>query len=298
MIRRVALALPALLALGCGKQTFLAAAFVQTPALPNPQDPAGVIPPYQVLTAYFGTIDTTNPTQFTSSMEQPITLAAASVSFHHQGAGGSDPGEDRLLPVPAAAAPAGTYSLSSKNDPRLTFEVGVPYTLVLQTPGGDGEAFGARFTPGPAADIRQFQGAVCHVVLPPPLTGTYDAQRCLDGHPASAPLTIDRTDTAAPGQELSPAFVLVGKIDPQNPAAEPQITWKTVPDSADKLLRYELSDRGYRVATFTIDGSAFPSSGYYLVSLLVAKNGRVSANAFLGSTALAATGAAGLVRVP
>ena len=45
---------------------------------------------------------------------------------------------------------------------------------------------------------------------------------------------------------------------------------------------------------FTIPATAFPQQGLYLVSLLVAKQGKVSGNAFLGSTALAATGAAGI----
>lgn len=297
MIRRAALAGLVLALSACGKQTFLVAAFVQTPALPNPQDPNGTIPSFQVLTAYFGTIDTSNPTRIDASREQAIADATATLAFRHVGTSASDASEDRVLAVPAAAN-AGNYSLSSKDNPKLTFEAGVPYTLVLLTAGADGEAFGARFVPGPAADIKQFQGAQCQVALPAPAAGNYAAPRCIDNHGVSAPLTIDRTDTAAPGQDLSPAFVLVGKIDPQNPAAEPQVTYKTVPDTADKLLRYVLSDRSYRVPTFTIDGSAFPAPGYYLVSLLTAKSGKVSGNAFLGSTALAASGAAGIVHVP
>ena len=83
----------------------------------------------------------------------------------------------------------------------------------------------------------------------------------------------------------------------QVPSAAPQITYKTVPDTADKLLKYVLSDRAYRVSQFTIPATAFPQKGLYVVSLLVAKQGTVSGNAFLGSTALAATGAAGILRV-
>ena len=60
---RHALVAIALAGLACGKQTFLAAAFVQTPALPNPTDSSKPFPQYQVMTAYFGSIDTTDPTK-------------------------------------------------------------------------------------------------------------------------------------------------------------------------------------------------------------------------------------------
>ena len=46
--------------------------------------------------------------------------------------------------------------------------------------------------------------------------------------------------------------MLVGKFDPQNPSAQPTITYQTVPDSADKLLRYVLSDRDRKYATADI----------------------------------------------
>ncbi len=58
-----------------------------------------------------------------------------------------------------------------------------------------------------------------------------------------------------------------------------------------------LSDHDHRVSQFTIPATAFPQQGLYLVSILVAKQGKVSGNAFLSSTALAATGAAGILRV-
>jgi hypothetical protein len=288
MIRACVLA--ALCTLACGKQTFLAAAFMQTPQLPNPTDPNGNIPAFQVMTAYFGTIDTSNPTHIDSSVEAPITDATAAVAFHHKGTGGSDVDEDRVLPVPAAASPAGAYELSSRDDNRLTFETGVPYTLVLQTAGQDGEAFGARFVPGPPADIEEFRTSHCNVALPPPVT-SYSAPRCVEG----AVLTIHRTDTAG---DLLPAFVLVGKFDPSRPTADPQVTYKTVPDTADKLLKFVLSDRDYRKPSFDIPASAYPGHGYYIVSLMVVKQGKVSGNAFIGSTALAGTGAAGIVHIP
>ncbi|MGZ6142247.1 MAG: hypothetical protein ACXWLM_02860 [Myxococcales bacterium] len=301
MNRRLALLALALCALACGKQTFLAAAFVQTPQLPNPEDPANPIPQFQVITAYFGTIDTTDPTKIDPSKEAPITDATVTVAFHHTGTGGADVSEDRWLYDPNATGvpnkwsqSSGTYTLSSKDEPRLTFEVGVPYTLVLQ-PKGDADAYGARFIPGPPLDIAEFQGSTCSVTLPAPLSGSYSAPRCMDGS-LSTPLTITRTDAQVGGQYL-PAFVVVGRIDPQNPSAEPQLTFKTLPDSADKLLKFVLSDLPYRTKTFAIPATAFPSAGYYVVSLLSIKQGKVSGNAFPGSTALAGTGAAGIVRV-
>jgi hypothetical protein len=285
--RLVLLAL-ALGGLACGKQTFLAAVFVQTPALKNPVDPANGIPPFQVVTAYFGTIDTTSPTSIDPTKLAPITDATVDISFHHTGTGGSDPSEDRALAVPAAANPAGSYVLSSKDQPQLTFEAQTPYTLVLQTAGPDGEAYGARLTPGTPDDLQEFTTSTCTVL------GITSA-RCRDLAKGS-PLVLNRTASPA-GQERRPAFLLVGQIDPAQPAAQPQITFQTLPDSAVKMLKYVLSDRDYRWETFTVDATAFPAAGYYLVSLLTVKPGKVSGNAFLGSTALAATGAAGVVHV-
>ena len=288
------LAAVGVLSLACGKQTFLAAAFVQTPQLPNPVDPTGNIPSFQVITAYFGTIDTTNPTHIDASIEAPITDATATVMFMH---GGTDP---RWLYNPSGSTPsqwtqsAGTYTLSSKDEPLLTFEPGVPYTLILQTK--EGEAYGARFVPGQPIDIQEFQNSTCNVTLTAPLSGTYKAPRCMDGT-LSTPITITRTDAASGGSFL-PAFVIVGKIDPKNPGAEPQVTYKFMPDSADKLLKYYLSDKDYRLQKFDIPATAFTTSGYYVVTLLAMKQGTVSANAFIGSTALAGTGAAGIVHIP
>jgi hypothetical protein len=278
----------AVAALACGKQTFLAAAFVQTPALKNPVNSAQDIPQFQALTAYFGTIDTTSPTTIDPSKMAPITDAAVNISFHHAGAGGSDASEDRMLAVPAAANPAGSYSLSSRDEPKLTFEPLTPYTLVLQTSGADGEAYGARMTPGPPDDLQEFATSTCTVF-------TITSPRCRDVALGSG-LALNRVALPA-GQDRQPGFLLVGKIDPANPAAQPTITFQTVPDSADKLLKYVLSDRDYRWETFTLDPTAFPTAGYYIVSLLTVKQGKVSGNAFLGSTALAATGSAGIVHV-
>ena len=292
MTRRLALAALAASALACGKQTFLAAAFVQTPSLPNPEDPSHPLPQLQVMTAYFGTIDTRDPTKIDPSKEAPITDATVNVSFVDS----TGPHWLYSPDIPASqnrwTQSSGTYTLTSKDEPLLSFEPGVPYTLVLQT--GDGDAYGARFIPGPATDIAEFQSSTCQVALPPPATGTYSAPRCMDGS-LSTPLTITRTDAQVGGQYL-PAFVLVGKIDPANPSAQPQITYSDI-DSADKLLKFVLSDLPFRKQTFTVPATAFTSTGYYVVTLLVIKQGKVSGNAFLGSTALAGTGAAGIVRI-
>jgi hypothetical protein len=112
----------------------------------------------------------------------------------------------------------------------------------------------------------------------------------------SQPLTITRTDVAPAGGSLPPAFPLVGRIDPNNPSAAPQITYNPF-DSAGKLLKYYLSDFPYRTQTFLIPATAFAQQGYYVVTLLIVKQGKVSANTFLGSTALACSGAAGILRV-
>jgi hypothetical protein len=109
-------------------------------------------------------------------------------------------------------------------------------------------------------------------------------------------MTITRTVAPVNGTRL-PAFVLVARIDPNNPSAEPQFTFKTIPSDAASLLKYVLSDIPYRWASFDIPESAFQPAGYFVVTILTANTGKVSNNAFLGSTALAAAGTAGIVIV-
>jgi len=273
----------ALCALACGKQTFLAAAFVQTPAMPNPANPSQPFPQFQVMTAYFGSIDTSNPTNISADLLSPITDATASVWFHHMGTGGADVDQDRWLQTGWTSS-GGTYTLNSNDQPQLTFE-DTPYTLMLQLPGANGETFGARLAPGQPSDIVEFQNSSCTVL-------TVTTPRCRDAQ-VSQPMTLTRTDAAA--AELAPAFVAVGQIDPANPTAQPQITYKTAPDSAVGLLGFVLSDRDFRQPSFTVPGSAFPQPGFYMVALLTVQQGRVSGNTFVGSIALAATGKAGIV---
>jgi hypothetical protein len=289
-------------ALACGKQTFLAAAFVQTPALPNPVGGQG-FPQLQILTAYFGTIDTTDPTKIDASKVAAITDATASVSFHHfaDPAVQGDVDEDRWLFPPGIASAwksnSGTYSLDSNQEPRLTFEASVPYTLVLMT--ADGQAYGARLAPGPHEDIAEFQSSTCPVTITQNgVTVTTQAARCKDGSLGQA-LTVTRA-AAAGGtlpSTLLPAFVLVGSVDPNKPTAEPSVTYKTVPADAAALLKYVLSDLPYRVPSFVVPATAFPSAGWYVVTVLVVNQGKVSSNAFLGSTALALAGSAGVYHV-
>ncbi len=65
---------------------------------------------------------------------------------------------------------------------------------------------------------------------------------------------------------------------------------------ADPAITFVLARRSQR-SRFTVPATAFPSAGYYLVTILVVNQGKVSSNAFLGSTALAGSGAAGIYHV-
>ena len=279
--KKLSLTALALAAMACGKQTFLAAAFVQTPSVPNPIIASQPIPAFQVMTAYLGTIDTTSPTRIDAKKIGTVTGATAAVAFRHRkdpAAVASDADESRVLPIPEGSQP-GMYLLSSKDQQRLTYEQDVPYTLILQTPGADTEAFGARMTPGPREGIQEFASTpVVDLAL-------------------GKGFVVTRTDPAVPGGDRLPAFVVVGQIDPQNPTAEPKVTFKTVPADATALLKFVLSDRDYRWASYNVPATAFAGGGYFIVSVLTVTTGKVSDNAFLGSTALAATGAAGVVHV-
>src|SRR5205814_584609 len=102
----------------------------------------------------------------------PIVDAKPSVAFMH---GGADP---RWLKDHWTQS-SGTYTLSSRDEPLLTFEPKTPYTLILLT--AEGDAYGARFVPGDPADIQEFQSSHCNVTLPPPAIGSYSAPRCKDG---------------------------------------------------------------------------------------------------------------------
>ncbi len=274
------LALPIVASSACGKQTFLAAAFIQTPQLPNPVDPAHPIPAFAVMTAYLGTIDTTDPTKIDTKKIGVVTGANVNVAFKHlrdvSVAGDTD--QDRIVSVPESAGQPGLYTVTSRDQGKLSFEKDVPYTMILQTPGASSEAYGARLTPGPQATIQEFPASAPFVE-----------------HAIKDAFTVTRTDKAADGSRL-PAFIVVAKIDPRNPNSEPQITFKTVPEKPEDLLKFVLSDADYRWASYPIPVKAFPDAdSFYVVSVLAVRIGKVSDNAFLGSTALAASGAAGLV---
>jgi hypothetical protein len=272
--------------------------------LPNPTDPNGKgFPQIQVMTAYFGTIDTTDPTKIDSSKIAGVTDATASVSFHHTADPkvSGDVDEDRWIKdAPPWKASQGTFTLSSSDEPRLTFESGTPYTLVLQMNGTNGEAFGARLTPGPSEDIKEFEDpASCNVTLTQGgIAGTVKAPRCVDlSLGQQFTITRDVQGGCVTGKS-APAFALAAQVDPNNPTAEPNITYKPKElSNATDLLKYVLSDVPFRVCSITLPSTAFPSAGYYVVTLLTVNQGKVSGNAFLGSTALAASGAAGVVHV-
>ena len=279
--KKLALALLVLAASACGKQTFLAAAFIQTPKLPNPMDPANPIPAFAVMTAYLGTIDATNPTKIDASKLGVVKGATAVVAFHHvaSAAVAGDADEDRLVSIPESAGQPGLYSVTSKDQGKLSFEQDVPYTMILKTPDTEPEAFGARLTPGAQPTIQEFP-----------------AGAPLAEHAVAQSFLVTRTDKPADGSARLPAFIVVARIDPQNPNSEPQITFKTVPAQPVDMLKFVLSDADYRWASYTIPATAFPvANAYYVVSVLSVRTGTVSENAFLGSTALAATGAAGVV---
>jgi hypothetical protein len=318
---RNTLAVIALAAAACGKQTFLAAAFVQTPALPNPLDPGKPFPQFQVITAYFGTIDTSDPTKIDPGKLAPVKDALASVSFHHKSSGPGDVDEDRYICAMGSpgctkeiatsawsitsSSTGAAYVLNSSSEKRLTFESGTPYTLALITPGADGDAFGARLTPGPVADMQEFADASATCTVTPPIGNPIVTKRCIQTSLGRAAMTIHRTDAPVNGQRL-PAFLVVVKIDPNNPTknldaclsvAPQENCFKTIPADATALLKYVLSDVPYRWSSYNIPETAFLSAGYYIVALLTVNSGKVSSNAFLGSTALAAAGAAGIVIV-
>ena len=106
---------------------------------------------------------------------------------------------------------------------------------------------------GTPDDLQEFTTSTCTVL------GITSA-RCRD-LAIGSPLVLNRTASPA-GQERRPAFLLVGQIDPAQPAAQPQITFQTLPDSAVKMLKYVLSDRDYRWETFTVDATAFPATSF------------------------------------
>lgn len=269
-------ALPAIaLALGsvaCGKHTFLAVAFLATPAVPNPVAGLPDIPSQTVLTTWIGTIDTTNPTKIDQSKIEMVSGALGTVAFH------SGAGSDHDLPL--AERGSGMYTLESGSEPRLTFEPGVHYTVVMLAGKEPREAFGAKLVPAPSAHITEFAGAK------------------LKPHAIASDFTVTRDDPVGKDGRFLPAFVTVARIDPQNPTAAPQVTYTTVPSDGTSLLKFALSDEPHRKGSYVVPSSkAFTSPGFYVVALLVLKYGLVSENAFLGSTAVSGSGDAGILDV-
>ena len=261
----------ALFASGCGKQTFLAVAMLQTPPVPNPVQPSQPIAAQTLLTAYLGTIDTTNPTKIDSSAIAPVTGAKGSVAFHS-----AAKNTDNNLAIGEQAQ--GTYELDSLKEPKLSAETDQQYTVVFQ--GGEGDtAYGAKLLPPPPTQIKEFH---------PNQILTWTAPQAF---------TVTRADGPGKDGRLLPIFVTVGQVDPQNPSATPAITHTTAPTDGTALLKFALSDLPYRVASVEVPARAFPGKGFYVVTLLVVRYGLVSDNTFLGSTALTASGDAGLIAI-
>ena len=306
----VAVALAAAVVTGCGTQTLVAGLLVglpqvtyqQPPPAPGVTLPQQTFGPYTLLTGAVFTIDTSDPTKIQDSKVTGVSGVNASVNYRScltlTGAALGDcqagtGGFDRVFAVKDQGS--GLYALNSselpKDGPQFNFESGVRYTMVLevpQCPDGkatcapadqtDVEAYGASFKPGPAA---QFKFA--------------NNTKLIDGYARGTPMTLTRSDAMVDGQFL-PAFVLVAQLDPNDPGKIPAVTYTSL-DYSDpkKLLLLALSDQPYRKASFDIPGRAFPSAGYFAVALLSVAEGKASANAFVGSTALAASGDAGLV---
>ncbi len=286
------------LAAACGDQTLVAGLFVNTPAItisivdPVTQQPTPMtFGPYSAVLGYLTTIDTSDITDLSSASITPITGAQVTLSFESC-IGAADPatctatgqnGTDRFLTIPESGG--GLYELIS-TDPAasmLTYEVGVTYTMIMQTgadAGNDNAAYGARFQPGPPAHMVEFADKT------QPVTVT-----------AGETLTVHRDDAKVNGEYL-PAAIIVGQIDPMNPGMQPMQTWTSFDYSDPQTLAlFALGDSDYRVDHIDIDPSAFPASGYYVVTMISITEGPASANAFIGSVALAGSGDAGLVIV-
>ncbi|MBS2025549.1 MAG: hypothetical protein JST92_24385 [Deltaproteobacteria bacterium] len=292
-----ALALIAAFGTGCGKQTFIAGLFFQTPAMPNPQAPGSSLGPYNLLTGYVGTIDISDPTKIQDAQIQGVNNAKTTIVYRSCASAGTSTGcistgngsVDTVLNVPSKDN--GLYELFSNDEPKLTYEVGVHYTLIMEVPsdGSTGpatsstetDAYGASFTP-----------------IPPPTVVEFTNKSDIKHQALNQDMTITRSDPQVDG-EYRPAFVVVGQVDPNNPTALPDIKYSSLNYQDPKeLLLLALSDQPYRKGSYTIPGSAFAAPGTYIVVLLTIAEGKASANAFVGSTALSGSGDAGLVQVP
>lgn len=327
MKRNTLLSLVALgLLAGCGDQTLVAGLFLNTPAITinNPGTPPGVdagpvtVGPYSVLLGFVVSINTSDLTNLSSADIAPVSGVVATLNFEScialpDGGAIVDAGDcivsgqggtDRILPIPAAGQAAdagftssdggtdnghdggsqdvtgGLYELLSTDNPDLTFETGVTYAMILKAPNGD--SFGARFKPGPPAHMVEFANKSNPLVR---------------SSSETSPLIITRDDAQVNGQYL-PAALLIGRIDPNNFSSIPEIVFKTFDYSDPKTLAlFVLSDQTYRVDHFTVDPSVFSAPGYYVVTMISISEGPASANAFIGSVALAGSGDSGLVIV-
>jgi hypothetical protein len=271
--KKIALAALLLLASACGKQTFLAAAFFNTPAVPNPVSPSQPIPPQALVLAYLGTIDTSNPTKIDSSKIGTITGAKADITWHSLV-------KNADLDLAVKDRGDGSYSIDNNSNSNFIAEPGQGYTLVLV--GGDGnDAYGAKLTPPAPAQIKQFHPT-------PSLSVT-----------AGADVKLDRSDSPGSDGRYLPAFVAVMKVDTSNPSniSLNNLVYSTIPQDGPSILKFALSDANYRQASYTIPGSVLTKGNYYVAALLVINYGLVSENTFLGSTAMAGTGDAGLLVV-
>lgn len=113
--------------------------------------------------------------------------------------------------------------------------------------------------------------------------------------PVSQPFTLSRSAQPTNGQ-LDVAFVAVFSIQSGTPSAQP--TWTNAPQTPVEFLTLITNDAQWRTTSVQIPGSAFPTAGFYVVSLTAVNRGSATSNdLFLGSAILLGTGTAGVVDI-
>ncbi|MBS1150646.1 MAG: hypothetical protein H6Q89_2344 [Myxococcaceae bacterium] len=220
------------------------------------------VPEQTVVFAFFGTRNGEGLSQ-----EAPTAVTGATMSIQLKGA----------TALPLKEQTAGTFQLSSAEEPKLTYQENGDY---LFTASADGQTFVGVVEKVPAQErIAAFRpNGQSHVDLA-----------------ANSEFTFARPDPPN-GQERSIAFVAVVPISREGKQGEP--TYTNTPKTPLEYLKLAVAPSVWKTTTVTIPGSAFPDKDKnYLILLQSAKLGRTDTdNLFIGSAMIAGTADVGIVK--
>jgi hypothetical protein len=187
-----------------------------------------------------------------------------------------------LSTVATATAQAGFYAATSL-DGGLRYDSSAEYDFTITDDAG--VVYTAAGSAAPQEQVAQLQTQfVDDGGFPAPVFAIASV---------GSPFTLTRSAQEVNGQ-LDVAFTAVFGLTNGAPSANP--TWTNAPEQPSDFLQLIVNDAQWRAATVTIPGSAFPSPGFYLVTLTAVREGSATSDdLFSGSAVLLGSSVAGVL---